>query len=85
MKINILTTCMYIIKVSINLLSITGFFYKLAFKLIDHETMCCLAYCFIKSTYLSLNYTNTKVEYFLNIGEFSEGIIKEVEEYEHAN
>lgn len=54
----------------------------MAFKLIDQETMCCLAYCFIRSKYLSLNYTNTKVEYFLNIGEFSEGIIKEVEEYE---
>lgn len=61
------------------------FFYILAFKLIDQETICCLAYCFIKSTYLSLNYTNTKVEYFLNIREFSEGIIQEVEEYEHAN
>lgn len=61
------------------------FFYILAFKLIDQETICRLAYCFIRSKYLSLNYTNTKVEYFLNIGEFSEGIIKEVEEYEHAN
>lgn len=61
-KINILTTCMYIIKVSINLLSITGFFYKLAFKLIDHETICRLAYCFIRSTYLSLNIATSFVQ-----------------------
>lgn len=47
--------------------------------------MCCFVYCFIKLIYFLLNYINIKVEYFLNIGEFFEGIIKEVEEYEYVN